>query len=108
MYLYCYNWMKSFIYVNILDGNTNLNVNLTCMSFDHQRSQVAHSVGYDGWSRIPQTSLAPILTYPLSPHEAPQEFLTRMYSSPSSVPCPTARTPWSSFLPQSLLVITPL
>merc|ERR1719261_1145537 len=42
------------------------------------------------------------------PHEAPQLFLTFQYLVLLKVPYPTIPTPWSSCVPHSLLVSTPL
>lgn len=57
--------------------------------------------------QIPAPSATPILTYPLSPQEAPHEFLTSIYSTPYSLPKPTAKTPWSNCVPHSSDVIIP-
>ena len=57
--------------------------------------------------QIPAPLATPILMYPSTPQSAPQEFLTRKYSCPFSVPYPTARTPWSREVPQAEEVRTP-
>ena len=59
--------------------------------------------GNDGAKQIPQVLPAASLMYPLSPHEAPQEFL--IFQTPLSS-TPTSTTPWFKLALQ--LVKTPL
>ena len=90
--------------INIKD--INYLINFTDLSVQKLVLKHVQLDGMEAESVIPHWFGA-ILTYPWSPHEAPQEFLTRKYSCPLSVPYPTARTPWSSFLPHPW-VMTPV
>lgn len=69
------------------------------------------TVGYAGMPRTPHVFVpfcAPNLTYPLSPHQTLQEFLTKKYGIPFSVPYPTTKTAWFNSSPHSTEVMTPL